>query len=813
MLDEMEEEEELPALLNQYQSGSKQSPSQPKARPAPIYVPQYEDDPKVSSLPSGNHLTQEEFELRLREEQLNFARIKEQEIERLREENKKLQEEQKKQVTVKPEDGYANLLNSVKEQEMQQFQELMQTKCGSRVDLVEEMSMAFENMLEARYRHLVLLFSQNREGMQAALGSAPSEMDISSTFAHTNLQKATEEAKTPELPQDSGLDLFLNKVLGTQETKEIERMAQEKIAEIAKKAEEQAGNEDQSFDPYSARPENPFPDEDSESGSSLHSYKDDFPSPTTNEIRPEEESKSPMKKKRITDAFTKPLQLQLVTGENQESSSRSLSRSGKFRYFKDDFEGKELQHVPSPDPASANPPSPIKEPERPQTTEGSAKDIEEPSKPQGLFQVSRHLLQDIDSSGSFQDDVEDMSSVEERLGVRWEERDKNAVFEALYRPFFERVVAESMRISGVKVAQVVTPPVRIPAPVQEEVKLPPQPPPTSPSIPASSESPLKSPEIPEIPEIRLFDAPEKPQIEQEEVDKHVLADEIYKELWKKLLQESVPKPISDKSMPELPPLNFKQLEDREERKFPTKSKAEIPEKVNSKHISAYLGKIFHQATTSDIIQSLSTAISFDAVDILGQLQDIEQGPLITYDLQSKSIIPTEVYLSLDEPGEGGSSRRDMTPSTKDIIRDSKRFHNKLVFDAVNEALQKYRPYGLKGAPLPWSTNVRALAPPLPQLHKIQEKVISEVAEWSTFEVGKIPEGEIILSSGQVDEEQLQLIREERLSKMLTQEILENDQVWVDYEAEEAQVKIDIADMILEQIMTEIEDFLHGLELI
>lgn len=153
----------------------------------------------------------------------------------------------------------------------------------------------------------------------------------------------------------------------------------------------------------------------------------------------------------------------------------------------------------------------------------------------------------------------------------------------------------------------------------------------------------------------------------------------------------------------------------------------------------------------------------------------------------------------------------MTPSTKDIIRDSKRFHERLLFDAANEALQKHRPYGLKGAPLPWSTNVRALAPAAPQLPTIRKSVIDEVAEWSTFEVGKIPDGEIMLSSGQVDEEQLQMVREEKLSKMLTQEILDNDNIWVDYEAEEAQVKIDIADMILEQIMVEIEEFLQGLE--
>lgn len=826
MLDELEEfteeEEEVPVLLN-----PRKHLEPGKSRPSPIHVPAYEEDPvplSPQSLQSSKLLSEADFQARLQQEQLSFARSKEQEIQQLRQENQKLLEDQKKPPG-KPEEGYLQLLNSAKEQEMQQFQELMQTKCGSRVDLIEEMSMAFENMLDARYRHLAFMFSQNREGMQAALGSAPSEMDISSTFAHTNLQKEGEEAKTPELPVDTGLDSFLNKVLGTQESREIEKMAQEKFAEIAKKAEEQADSEEPSFDPYSARPENPFPDEDSESSSSLHSYDDRLQSPNMSEIKKEEEKGSPMKKKRVTDAFTKPLQLQLVTGEAQDSSSRSLSRSGKFRYFREEGEGKELPHVPSPDPASILRPNPMEAPFRIQQSE--ARDTDEPSKPQLISQVSKHFLEDIDSSGSFQDDVDEYSSVEDgnsqRVGKqtveeakiptverkKWEERDKNAVFEAFYRPFFDRAVAESLRLSGVRIVPLTVIQPSAPLSSPEEAKVPSQASDMSP-VPAKPSKP--SPPPTEITEIHLFDPPEKPLSQPSQADKTAaLVDAITHDLLRKLLLESVPRP-EEKAMPPLPPLNFQHLEEGKAKELAQKSKADAPEKANPRAIQDYLRAVFLKAANADFVRSISTPISFDPVDILGELQDIEQGPLITYDIQSKAIMPTEVFLALDEGGEAGSSRREMTPSTKDIIRDSKRFHNRLVFDAANESLQKFRPYGLKGAPLPWSTNVRALAPPLPKLTMIQDRVIAEVVDWSTFEVGKIPEGDIIMSSGQVDEEQLQLIREERLSKMLTQEILENDQVWVDYEAEEAQVKIDIADMILEQIMSEIEDFLHGLDI-
>ena len=37
----------------------------------------------------------------------------------------------------------------------------------------------------------------------------------------------------------------------------------------------------------------------------------------------------------------------------------------------------------------------------------------------------------------------------------------------------------------------------------------------------------------------------------------------------------------------------------------------------------------------------------------------------------------------------------------DLIGELERIHNKAIFDAFNEALDYYRPYGIKGRPLPW----------------------------------------------------------------------------------------------------------------
>ena len=43
---------------------------------------------------------------------------------------------------------------------------------------------------------------------------------------------------------------------------------------------------------------------------------------------------------------------------------------------------------------------------------------------------------------------------------------------------------------------------------------------------------------------------------------------------------------------------------------------------------------------------------------------------------------------------------------------------------------------------------------------------------------------------------------------MTQDIQETDQLWTDYEVEDAQVRFDLADMILADLASEIAEFLR-----
>lgn len=59
------------------------------------------------------------------------------------------------------------------------------------------------------------------------------------------------------------------------------------------------------------------------------------------------------------------------------------------------------------------------------------------------------------------------------------------------------------------------------------------------------------------------------------------------------------------------------------------------------------------------------------------------------------------------------------------------------------------------------------------------------------------------SNDMIDEEGLQMLREEKLANILANDILEKDEIWIDYEWEETQVCLDMADMCLESLVSEI----------
>lgn len=58
-----------------------------------------------------------------------------------------------------------------------------------------------------------------------------------------------------------------------------------------------------------------------------------------------------------------------------------------------------------------------------------------------------------------------------------------------------------------------------------------------------------------------------------------------------------------------------------------------------------------------------------------------------------------------------------------------------------------------------------------------------------------------------DQERQDALREEKLGQILSKELEEADDHWVDYEQEDTQAKLDLADMVLDDMIGELTEFL------
>ena len=77
-------------------------------------------------------------------------------------------------------------------------------------------------------------------------------------------------------------------------------------------------------------------------------------------------------------------------------------------------------------------------------------------------------------------------------------------------------------------------------------------------------------------------------------------------------------------------------------------------------------------------------------------------------------------------------------NTQSFVAEMENIHNKAIFDAVNEALDGFRPYGLRGPPLPWSKQNKTLTFKFGKEETadyLLQKVKFKVLEWSHINAG------------------------------------------------------------------------------
>jgi hypothetical protein len=115
------------------------------------------------------------------------------------------------------------------------------------------------------------------------------------------------------------------------------------------------------------------------------------------------------------------------------------------------------------------------------------------------------------------------------------------------------------------------------------------------------------------------------------------------------------------------------------------------------------------------VDDLSTPLNKIPEEILMHLQNYmiepSDGGEYPFSFQ-QSVLPVNLYLQI-EKNKGEIILEEISeykekkylisePDSRNILAEWENIHNKVLFDAINEALDNFRPYGLKGPPLPWS---------------------------------------------------------------------------------------------------------------
>ena len=134
--------------------------------------------------------------------------------------------------------------------------------------------------------------------------------------------------------------------------------------------------------------------------------------------------------------------------------------------------------------------------------------------------------------------------------------------------------------------------------------------------------------------------------------------------------------------------------------------------------------------------------------------------------------------------------------------------NKCIIDTTIELLNKERFYGESGVPLPWSNRMHKI------IFKYEKNNSKELCDYITKSlyyflynnIGLITENYDYLTNDQLNNE-----RERRLIKYLKKELDENENQWRNLEMEETQLKVEVTEMIMDQLYNEVIEILEHIQ--
>jgi len=149
-------------------------------------------------------------------------------------------------------------------------------------------------------------------------------------------------------------------------------------------------------------------------------------------------------------------------------------------------------------------------------------------------------------------------------------------------------------------------------------------------------------------------------------------------------------------------------------------------------------RLFHAVADDDNLDSSYAKINYE------QVLDID----IYFELENKLL-----------------KNEDSKSQSANFQIEIEHIHNKLLFDCLNESLDSFRVYGLKGTPLPLKNSGRVFKVIRDNnVEEVMQRASAKVMEWGTFMCGFIPfkDDSFIQIPKYLDDETLNQIKEDRL---------------------------------------------------
>jgi hypothetical protein len=134
--------------------------------------------------------------------------------------------------------------------------------------------------------------------------------------------------------------------------------------------------------------------------------------------------------------------------------------------------------------------------------------------------------------------------------------------------------------------------------------------------------------------------------------------------------------------------------------------------------------------------------------------------------------------------------------------------NNCIIDTAIELINKERLYGESGDPLPWSSRTHDIYFKYDKNNpkKLCDYVCHNLLYMLHNRIGLISENYDFLSG-----EQLNIEREKRFIKNIHKELDESEYLWKNLEMEETQLKVEVSEMIMEQLYNEIIEILEHVQ--